>query len=1491
MYFYKRLLTALFVPLLIGASSAQQGNDAQSEHRRNLQREQWFARGRTIPGENSALLRLHAVQQKMQMRTAQQAEIKSMLQVVPHGTTAPGAAWTPLGPAPFTSDASGTGVENYGAVSGRATAIAIDPADPGGNTIYIGGAYGGVWKSQNAANLDPSQVQWVSLTDNLHDAPTTGCAGAQSVPQPAPTLAIGSIAVQPGNTNTANSVILAGTGEPDSSVDSYYGVGILRFTQGGNAWCLISQAASGQSFAGLGFSKIAFSTSNPNLVVAAAAATSQGLVEGLENPVTVNRGIYYSNDAGQTWNYATIKDGGTTIAPESVTSVVYNAIAGEFFAAVRNHGFYVSANGSSWTRLTNQPGAGLSTVSCPATQISNGCPLYRGEIAVVPGRNEMYTWFISLDSTGDEIDQGIWETSSGGATWTQLDASSIANCGDLVGCGIGDGAYNLALSAVPDGAATDLYAGSVNLYKCEITSLQQNPIECGGSGNQFLNLTHAFGCIPDLGSIAQVHPDQHAIASLVTNGHALLFFANDGGIYRALDGYTDLTSGTCGQANENEFDDLNGTLGSLTQFVSFAQSPDDPNTLLGGAQGNGSPASSTAETSANWLSVNTGDGGYSAINAQNPSEWFTENAAAGIERCTSGINCRSSDFAPIVEPETVGGDHGAFFTPYILDPQAASDELVVGTCRVWRGPGDGGPFTALSNSFETGAGGCTGNEVNLVRSLAAGGPLQNGFSNVIYAGTDGDGPLQTSAVQGGRVWVTTNAAGGPATWNDVTGAINPDEYPVSGIALDPSDANGNTAYLTIMGFHTSHVWKTTGAGAIWTDFSGSTSSLPDSPANALVIDPQGKTIFVGTDVGVFSSSTTNPAWTEVGPASGAGVLPNVAVTALEIFDAGGIKKLRASTYGRGMWEIALVATPDFSLNISTTSQTIFPGQSASFSGSAPAFHGYSNLVSLTCIAGATPAPQTCNITPSSITPTTAGANFSIVASDAIGDYSFRIHGSGADGTTHDTPLTLHVVDFSLSAPNQSTLIVPRGTTSSSLNFSVTSVGSFHGTVNFSCAGLPAGATCNFTPSAANPISNTPANVSLTVTVPLATAAGNDPVTIQATSSGASAKTQTFTLNVILNPDFVLSAGLALPTVKSGGTANGTFNVTTQDGFTGSVALSCATSQGTGNCSVSPSNISAYPASPSVTFNATGIAAGNSSLTVTGTSGASTHTLTVPFNVSDYQIAATAASTPAGQMAASTLTITPVNGYTGNISLACDTSALSGATCTFNPASPSNVGATPVQVAVAIAVPANAQNKVFSITVNAQDIGGAPQHSIAIPVTVAGDFTITPVNSSLTIQAGQQAQFALNVNSTNGAFNGAISFTCAGSPSTSNCSFSPASVTPGNVTSAVTMTIATTAPTAALRFTGKSSFLYALLFPLGLCFQLGYGFARKSKKRVLQIFGLAALLATLISCGGGGLVGNNSVTARPGTSLGTYTITITGTSGSLSHTAQVTLIVQ
>ena len=162
-----------------------------------------------------------------------------------------------------------------------------------------------------------------------------------------------------------------------------------------------------------------------------------------------------------------------------------------------------------------------------------------------------------------------------------------------------------------------------------------------------------------------------------------------------------------------------------------------------------------------------------------------------------------------------------------------------------------------------------------------------------------------------------------------------------------------------MGFHVSHAWKTNNAGASWTDFTGTApNSLPDAPANAVLIDagstPATGTVYVATDIGVFSSSTSSPNWTEVGPA------PEQRERRISAkcsrHRAGHVQlwrdqKLRASTYGRGMWEFTLVAAPDFEFVVSNNPLTVFAGQPAVFNGTLRALNGYNSSVNLSCVSG------------------------------------------------------------------------------------------------------------------------------------------------------------------------------------------------------------------------------------------------------------------------------------------------------------------------------------------------------------------------------------------------------------------------------------------------------------------------------------------------------------------------------------------------------------
>ena len=1300
--------------------------------------------------------------------------------------------WTAVGPAPLASDATGDGGQDYSWVSGRATSVLIDPADSSGNTVLLGGAYGGLWKSTNAGNQSssPASVTWQALIDDQA------------------TLAVGAIALQPGDSN----VILVGTGETNSSGDSYYGLGILRSADGGSTWTQITGIGQtpDRSLMGIGFSKIAFGgTANPNLVVAASAGDN-GLCLGEEaataggsgpclgpqedgnSPV---RGLYYSTNAGVTWNRATLTDG--SIAA-SATSVIYNpsqGTNGTFYAFIRRHGLYSSTDGINFA-LATQPTAGLTPTNCPVSSNATTCPIYRGELAVVPGRNEMYAWVVDgqYDFNGipTPVDDGIWQSLNGGASWTQIPDNGITNCGDVAGgCGVEQGWYNLALAAIPDGTtATDVYAGAVNLYKCTLAS---GSAACTQTNNDWINLTHVYGCSP-LAAPAHVHPNQHGIAFTVAGTTTPGYFAHDGGISRTLDGYAGLETGSC--SGTNQFDSLSQTLGSMTEFVSISADPTDADILLGGTQGNGSPKTSTTSESSTWQNALGGDGGFTAINPVNSSEWFAANPYVTILKCESGTACNDTSFFQVVDSSDLGGDQGAFETPYILDPQNAS-EMLVGTCRVWQiGTGGTAPLQ-LSNDFDTlGTGVCTGGETNLVTALAAGGAAPNGYSAVVYAVTDGYGPL--SGAPGGKVWVTTNA--GVSLMTNVTGNVNPNGYAISSVAMDSSDATGKTAYVGIMGFSTtayptSHVWKTTNAGATWTDWSGAgATELPDAPVNALLVDSTvtPSQIYAGTDVGVFVSSTSAPSWTEVGPAPGPGVsgfLPDAPVTALRMFNPdAGTKALVAATYGRGIWNYALVTAPDYTNVVSNSPQTVFPTQTATFDGTLTALGGYSSAVNLSCTGA---APATCTLNPKQATPT---ATYTLTAGGSVGDYSFNAHavGTDPDAITRDATVTLHVVDFNLTAPSPNSLSVAQGGTSAASTFQVTASGSFAGTVALGCpAGLPTGASCVFSPSSSvSPTSFSPVTVTLTVTAGAGTPLGGPLiVTLAATAAGApAAKTQTFGLTVMKPaPNFTIAVTATPNTaaVNQNVTWNGT--LTAVGGYSGSVTLTC-TVGAPETCEITPSTLTPTAGGAAFTVTLGNATPGTFNFTIQGTDGTLTNstpteTLTVT-GAADFAIAVTPTPNAVGVSPQSVVwygTLTALNGYIGNVTLSC-TAGAPGICIPTGPVTPTVTGA---RFGVTLG---SATAGTFNFTISGTD--GTLTHATPTEtLTVTGpaaDFTIAVTATPNTTVVNQNVTWYGTLTAVSG-YSGSVTLTCtAGAPGT--CGITPSTLTPTAGGAAFTVTV-------------------------------------------------------------------------------------------------------
>jgi photosystem II stability/assembly factor-like uncharacterized protein len=106
--------------------------------------------------------------------------------------------WTSLGPSNWIDGAG------WNAGNGRINVVVQDPVNA--NTIYVGAASGGLWRSTNGG------TSWTNLTDN------------QAV------LGVSGIAIDPTNPN----IIYIGTGDGDGS--DTYSIGVLKSTDGGATW-------------------------------------------------------------------------------------------------------------------------------------------------------------------------------------------------------------------------------------------------------------------------------------------------------------------------------------------------------------------------------------------------------------------------------------------------------------------------------------------------------------------------------------------------------------------------------------------------------------------------------------------------------------------------------------------------------------------------------------------------------------------------------------------------------------------------------------------------------------------------------------------------------------------------------------------------------------------------------------------------------------------------------------------------------------------------------------------------------------------------------------------------------------------------------------------------------------------------------------------------------------------------------------------------------
>ena len=170
-----------------------------------------------------------------------------------------------------------------------------------------------------------------------------------------------------------------------------------------------------------------------------------------------------------------------------------------------------------------------------------------------------------------------------------------------------------------------------------------------------------------------------------------------------------------------------------------------------------------------------------------------------------------------------------------------------------------------------------------------------------------------------------------------------------------------------------------------------------------------------------------------------------------------------------------------------------------------------------------------------------------------------------------TPDGAPTPDFSVSC-NPATVSAQQGGSGTS-NCSVASTNGFASAVTLSCAGLPAGASCSYSPNPVTPPANGNVPSALTVSVAGSVAAGSYPFTAQGVN-GTSTRTFNMTLNVtaVPTPDFSISCSPASLSVVQGASGTSNCTVTPINGFASAVNLDCTSLPAGVSCAYAPSSV-------------------------------------------------------------------------------------------------------------------------------------------------------------------------------------------------------------------------------------------------------------------------------------------------------------------------------
>lgn len=346
-------------------------------------------------------------------------------------------------------------------------------------------------------------------------------------------------------------------------------------------------------------------------------------------------------------------------------------------------------------------------------------------------------------------------------------------------------------------------------------------------------------------SASVVHADHHCI--VYQEGGTTMFEGNDGGLYKSTD--NGVTWNFIGS-------------GIITgQVYRLGSCPTDGNEVIAGHQDNGSKLKSASA----WSDVLGGDGFDGFFDYTDKNVMYGSINGGEIRRSLN----HGSSWTDITTGLT---GSGYWCVPWCIDP-AVHTTIYCGYEEVFKSLDQGTSWTAIS-SFGT------SNQLTLLAVAPSN-------ANYIYTS------------DASTLYMTGD---GGTTWSDVTGTLPVGSANITYVSVKADDPE--TVWVSMGGYTSQRVFQSTNGGTTWTDIS---SGLPPVPTMCIIQNKLKNPVielYAGTDVGVYVKNGSDP-WTLFSTG-----LPNVVVAELDIFYSNGItpSKLRAGTFGRGVWESDLLET-------------------------------------------------------------------------------------------------------------------------------------------------------------------------------------------------------------------------------------------------------------------------------------------------------------------------------------------------------------------------------------------------------------------------------------------------------------------------------------------------------------------------------------------------------------------------------------------------------